>query len=62
MTSAWALVWASVTVVAKLSQLFQPIGGVAAHCQKAGAELPARSRGRQDERPRPDRNSWGGTS
>jgi len=30
MMSACALVWASVTVVAKPSQLFQPMGGVSA--------------------------------
>jgi hypothetical protein len=32
--AAWALVWASVTVVAKQSQLFQPIGGFGAHVKK----------------------------
>ena len=35
MKSAWALTWVSVAVAAKQSQLFQPIGGLDAHGQKA---------------------------
>jgi len=37
MTSVWARVWASVTVVANPSQLFQPIGGVLAQDQNFGS-------------------------
>ena len=44
MKSACALVCASVTVVAKQSQLFQPIGGVLAHDQNAGSAARAESK------------------
>lgn len=36
MKSAWALVCSSVTVVAKQSQLFHPIGGVGAQFRNCG--------------------------